>query len=298
VRFSPALLQGQPAIPLGQRPVFSIQTFTPGYVETLHVPLLRGRAFEEHDGAQDRRVALVNDALRKRYWPAEDPIGKRIWLGRQADPVEVVGVLGDVRNVNLAADPLPEIYLPYAQLPWAFMNLIVRTEGDPQAFASAVRGRIAAVDRDQPITRVRSMDEVLDAAAAQPRFTTSLLGALAGLALLLAMAGVYGTVARSVADRTAEVGIRVALGAEPGDILALMLRRGLAIVLAGVALGLAASLALTRLLTSQLYHVSTTDPLAFAAGAAVFVVVAVAASYLPARAAMRVDPVVALRAEA
>lgn len=296
-RFSPALAEGQPEAPLSQRPLFNVQTFTPGYTEALRIPVLHGRTFTEHDGAQDHRVALVNETAVRRFWPRQNPIGKRIWLGRQTDPVEVVGVVGDVHNVGLASDPQPEIYLPYAQLPWAFMNLIVRTEGDPRRLAAAVRGRVLAVDRDQPVTQVRTMDEVLDAAAAQPRFTTSLLGALSGTALLLAVVGIYGVIAYSVAERTGEMGVRIALGAGRGDILRLVLRQGLGMALGGIAIGLAASLAATRLLTSQLYHVSATDPPAFAGSAALFVAVALLASYVPARRAMRVDPMLALRQE-
>jgi putative ABC transport system permease protein len=294
-RFSPALAEGQPAVPLAQRPLFNIQTFTPGFVETLRIPLLRGRAFSEHDGANDRRVAVVNQTLVRRYWPRENPIGKHLLLGRQTDPVEVVGVLGDVRNVGLAADPQPEIYLPFAQLPWASMNLIVRTAGDPHRLTAAVRSAVLITDRDQPVTLVRSMDEVLDAASAQPRFTTLLLGTLAAAALLVAMIGIYGTVAYSVAGKTGEMGVRIALGAKRGDILRLVLGQGLGLALAGIALGLAGSLAATHWLTSQLYHVSPTEPMAFIASAALFLIVAALASYVPARRAMRVDPVVALR---
>ncbi len=296
-RFSPALVEGQPAVPLAQRPLFNIQTFSAGYVEAMRVPVLRGRAFTEHDGAKDLRVALVNETMRRRFWPRENPLGKHIWLGRQPDPVEVVGVLGDVHNVGLASDPQPEIYLPYAQLPWAFMNLIVRTDGDPRALATAAPRRVLAVDRDQPVTQIRTMEEVLDAAAAQPRFTTSLLAALSGTALVLAIVGIYGVIAYSVAERTGEMGVRIALGAQHGDILRLVIRQGLGMVVGGIAIGLAASLAVTRLLTSQLYHVSTTDPPAFAGSAALFLLVAALASYVPARRAMRVDPILALRQE-
>ncbi len=296
-RFSPALPEGQPAVPLAQRPLFNIQTFTPGYVGTLRVPLLRGRDFSEHDGANDRRVALVNATLARRYWPEDNPIGKHILLGRQTDPVEVVGVLGDLRNTGLAADVQPEIYLPFAQLPWASMNLIVRSAGDPHKIAASIHDAVSATDRDQPVTLVRTMDEVLDAAAAQPRFTTSLIGTLSGAALLLAAIGIYGVIAYSVAERTSEMGVRIALGAERSDILRLVLRQGLGMALAGIAIGLAASVAAAHLIASQLYHVSPTEPWAFAASAVVFAAVAALASYIPARRAMRVDPLVALRQE-
>jgi putative ABC transport system permease protein len=296
-RFSPALVEGQPPVPLPDRPLFNIQTFTPGYVETLRVPLIRGREFTERDGERDPLVVMVNETAARRYWPNEDPIGKRIWVGRVVQPMRVVGVIGDVRNLNLAADTQPEIYLPFAQRPWASMNLIVRTSGDPPALIAAARTCVFEVDRDQPVTDVKSMDEVLDAASSKPRFATSLLGALSGTALLLALVGIYGVIAYSVTERTRDMGIRMALGAERADILRLVLRQGMALVTIGVVLGLVTSLVLTRLLTSLLYHVSVTDPLTFGASAALFLTVAVAASYFPARRATRVDPATALRCE-
>jgi ABC-type antimicrobial peptide transport system permease subunit len=189
------------------------------------------------------------------------------------------------------------MYLSYAQLPWSAMNLVVRTAADPHNYVAAVRSRILALDRDQPVTAIHSMEEVLESAASQPRFTTSLLGAFAAIALLLAMVGIYGVIAYSVAERTREMGIRMALGAERADILRLVLRQGLLLALGGIAIGLGASLALTRLLSSLLYRVSVTDPATFLGGALLFTGVALAASYVPARRATRVDPTVALRYE-
>lgn len=294
-RFSPALAEGQPQIPLAERPIFNVQTFTPGYVQTLRVPLIYGRDFTAHDGARDPLVAMVNEAAVRRYWPNENPIGKHILLGRIPQPIPVVGVIGDVRNINLAADPQPEIYLPFAQRPWADMDLIVRTEGDPHRYAAAVRSAVLSIDRDQPVTAVKSMQEVLDAGAAQPRFTATLLGTLSATALLLALVGIYGVIAYSVSERTQELGIRMALGAERAAILGLVLRQGLGLAVAGILIGLAVSLAATRLLASLLYHVSTTDPLTFGGAVLLFVSVAFVASYLPARRAVRIDPAIALR---
>jgi ABC-type antimicrobial peptide transport system permease subunit len=202
-----------------------------------------------------------------------------------------------MRNVGVAADVQPEIYLPFAQLPWPSMHLVVRTAGDPRAFVAAVRRRVLALDPDQPVTAIHTMDEVLETAAAQPRFTTSLLGALSGTALLLAIVGIYGVISYSVSERTQEMGIRIALGAERADILRLVLRQGLMLALGGIAIGLAASLALTRLLGSMLYRVSATDPMTFVGGSVLFMLVAMVASYIPARRATRVDPMVALRYE-
>ena len=297
VRFSPALPEGQPPVPVAERPIFSLEMISPGYAGAMRIPLLAGREFTRRDDAHAPLTVLVNESLARRYWPEQNPLGKHITLGRMTQPAEVVGVLGDVRNVDLAADVKPEIYLPFTQFPWPAMSLIVRTAGHPQSFAGAVRARVLAIDLDQPVTAVRGMDEVLETAAAQPRFTTALLGALSAMAFLLAMVGIYGVIAHSVAERTPEMGIRIALGAERADILRLVLRQGLALALSGIAIGLGASLALTRLLGSLLYRVSVTDPLTFAAGAVAFAVVALLACYVPARRATRVDPMVALRYE-
>jgi predicted permease len=283
IRVSPALPEGQPEVPLMQRPFFNIQTFTPGYVAAMRVPLLRGREFTPHDDAGVPTVAMVNETVIRRFWPGQDPIGKHILLGRMPKPVEVVGVLGDVRNDQLAADVQPEIYVPFAQLPWAAMNLVVRTSGDPHLAAAAIRTRVLALDRDQPVTSVQTIEEVLENAAAQTRFSTTLLSALSALALLLAVVGIYSVIAYSVAERRAEIGIRAALGATRRDIVVMVVRQGLLLTAAGIGLGLAAAFASTRLLEAMLYHVSATDPETFAASALLFLIVAALASYIPAR---------------
>jgi len=294
IRVSPALPEGQPAVPLTERPFFNIQTLSPGYAATMHVPLLAGREFTDHD-EQPPRVLMVNQALARRYWPNQNPIGKRIVVGRATEGSEVVGVLGDIQNSALASDVHPEIYIPFAQLPWASMNLLVRTAGDPHSYVSAIRRTVLAIDKDEPITKVMTMEELLAEGARQPRFVTTLLGGLAAIGLLLALVGIYGAVAYSVSQRLQEVGIRMALGAGRRDILRLVLRQGLAPACAGIVLGFTASLALTRLMASMLYHVSTTDPAIFTGGALLFAAVATSASYLPARRATRVDPIVVLR---
>jgi putative ABC transport system permease protein len=296
-RLSPALPEGQAVVPLAERPLFNIQTFEPGYVETMRVPLPAGREFTEHDDATAPKVVMVNATLARRFWPGENPIGKRIVVGRGPAPSEVVGVLGDIRNAGVAADVSPEIYLPFPQLPWASMNLVVRTAGDPHNFVQPVRTSILLVDHEQPVTAVATMQEVMEQAASQPRFTAWLLSALAAMALVLAVVGIYGAIAYSVAERTQEMGVRLALGAARADIVLMVLRQGLLLSLSGTAVGLAASLGLTRLLESQVYHVSVTDPATFVGCAVLFAVVAALASYLPARRAMRVDPMTALRWE-
>jgi predicted permease len=294
VRLSPALPEGQPAIPLALRPLFNIQTLSPGYVAAMRVPLLAGREFDEHD-VQPPRVLMINETLARSFWPNQNPIGKRIVVGRATEGWEVVGVLGDIHNTALATEVRPEIYIPFAQLPWASMNLLVRTAGDAGAYTAAVRQCVFGVDQDQPVTRVRTMEDVLSDGAREQRFVTTLLGGLAAIALLLALVGIYGAVGYSVSQRTQEMGIRLALGADRRDILRLVVIQGVAPACMGIAIGLAASLVLTRLMVNMLYHMSATDPTTFLASTLLFAAVAMLASYIPARKATRVDPVVVLR---
>src|SRR5579864_7210243 len=194
-RLSPALPEGQPAVPCGQRPSLNMQTISPDYARVLHVPLLRGREFTDHDDAEAPGVAMVNQTLVRRFWPNDNPIGKHILLGQRPQPVEVVGVLGDVRNFGLAVDTNPEVMLPFPQLPWRWLNLSVRTVADPHRLISAIRRQVALVDKDQPLTDVQTMQELIGAASAQPRFTMLLLAAFSATALILAIVGIYGVIA-------------------------------------------------------------------------------------------------------
>lgn len=294
-RFSPALLEGQPAIPLAQRPVMVLEMISPSYFETMRTPLLAGRMFTEHDDAQAPLVAIVNQTLAHRYWPNERAVGKNIYLGRLTVPMQVVGVTADIKNVKLAGAASPEIYMPFAQRPWRTINLILRTTGDPRTLIATARHLVASVDKDQPVTDVRTLEEVLAASRTQPRLMMLLLGVFSGVALVLALVGIYGTLSYLVAQRTQEMGIRIALGAGSNDILAMVMRQGMTITLAGVAIGLALSLVATRLLSSLLYQVSKTDPVTFVGVVVVFALVALLASYIPARRATRVDPTMAMR---
>jgi putative ABC transport system permease protein len=294
-RRSPMLPEGQPIVPFGQRPILDIQTISPGYARVLRVPLLRGREFTDHDAAGAPGVAIVNEAVVRRYWPNDNPIGKHILLGQRPQPVVVVGVFGDLKNVNLGDDAWPEVILPFPQLPWPLLNLSVRAEGDPHALLAAIRRQVSGVDQDQPLTNVLSMDEAVSSASAQPRFTMLLLGVFSATALILAMVGIYGVIAYSVAQRRQELGIRMALGADQGDVLKLVVGHGLRLTLTGIAIGLAGAVALTRLMSSLLFQTSPTDPLAFTLSALLFTAVALLASYLPARRATRIDPTDALR---
>jgi putative ABC transport system permease protein len=294
-RFTLALPEGQPMVPIAQRPLFNIEMVGAGYAAAMRIPLKRGREFTEHDDAAAPRVLMVNETLARRYWPGQDALGKHILVGRQTAPWEVVGVLGDVRNIGVAADVQPEFYVPWKQLPWANVHLIVRTAGDPRTLIPVLRARVLAVDKDQPVTKLRPMEDVLEDNAAQPRFTAFLLGGLSATALLLALVGIYGIIAYTVTERTQEMGIRIALGADRGNIFGLVLRQAILTSGAGVALGLIAAFALTRLMSSLLYRVSVTDPLTFIAAPLLFVAIAALAGYLPALRATRVNPVIALR---
>jgi predicted permease len=294
-RFTPALPEGQPDVPLSERPIFNLQQITPGYAATLGVPIMRGREYTDRDNAKAPPVVMINQAAARRFFAGQDAVGRHIRVGRIPNPSEIVAVLGDVRNQSLTQDVQPELYVPFAQVASLNINLIVRTVRDPHRLAAAIRARVFQIDPDQPVTRVQTMEELLDAGAAQPRLTTYLLSGLSAAALILALTGIYGVISYSVAERTQEMGIRIALGAEQSEILRLILRQGLGLAAMGIGIGIAASLVLAHFIGTLLYHVSPTDPITYLIAPVLFAAVALAASYLPARRATKVDPVVALR---
>jgi putative ABC transport system permease protein len=294
IRITPILPEGQPEVPLAQRPFIIIEATSPGFLETMHIPLQAGRAFSDADNAQAPKVVIINQALGRRFWPGQNLVGKHIVVGRQT-PAEVIGVAADVRNQGIAQEPQPQLYLPFPQLPWPNMNLFVRTATDPSAMVSAVRAQVSAVDPDQPVTAIQTVDELMEASRAQPRYTMLLLAAFSITALLLAAVGIYGVLAYSVAQRRQELGIRLALGAERSDILRLVVRQGMLLAVMGIAIGLAAALLLSRVISSLLYKVSSYDLPTFILAPLLFLAIAALASYLPARRATRVDPTEALR---
>ena len=294
IRITPILPEGQPEVPLQQRPFIIIEAVSPAWFQTLHVPLKMGRDFRDQDNAQAPRVVIVNETLARRFWPNENPVGKHIIVGRQT-AAEVVGMAADVKNSGLALDPQPQLYLPFPQLPWGNMNLLVRTAVEPHQLASPVQQQIYSIDRDQPITNVQTVEEMVSTSLSEPRLTMLLLGLLSAVALVLAMVGIYGVIAYSVAQRRPELGIRMALGAAKSDVLRLVLGQGLSLTAIGISIGLIAALFMSRLMSSFLYKVGTRDSLTFIATPVVFLVVGLLASYLPARRAMNVDPSEALR---
>jgi len=295
IRITPVLPEGQTEVPLPQRPFIDIEAISPQWFQTMRVPLLEGRAFSDADDSKAPKVVVVNETFARHFWPNENPLEKHIVVGRGPAPSEVVGLSADVKNKGLEQETQPQLYLPFKQLPWSNMNLLVRTAVEPRSMLSATRAQIRAVDPDQPITNVQTVDELMNNSRSQPRFTMLLLGAFSATALLLAIIGIYAVLSYSVAQRQQEFGIRLALGAERGEVLREVVRQGLMLAAAGIALGLAAAFLLTRLMASLLYQVSTRDVTTFVFTPLIFVIIAALASYLPARRAMKIDPVEALR---
>ena len=290
----------KPLLKLNERPLATLSVVTPGYFRTLEIPLRRGRDFTERDQEGAQRVAIIDEALARRFWPAyprgEDPIGQHLWVGGvNPNPAEIVGIAADIHQ-NLENSAWPEtVYVSFAQNPQAFATLAVRTRGNPLGFTGEVREQVRALDRNQSISAVRTMDDLMDEQVGQRRLLAIFLGSFAAMALLLVLMGLYGIIAYSVAQRTQEIGIRRALGAQQSDILRLVVGQSFGLVLAGVAVGIAGALGLTRLMQSLLFHVSATDPATFATVALMFLCVALVASYIPARRANRIDPITALR---
>jgi putative ABC transport system permease protein len=271
------------------------------YLQTMGIPLLRGRYFTEQDGPKSTHVLIVSESLAKKYWPGQDPLGKRLKWGPpdSQDPwLTVVGVVGDVKQGALDAATDPHTYEPYAQLgSMPSLRIAVRGQADPASLTAEVRSAVWGLDRQLALGSVRTMDQVISRSTESRRFNLSLLSSFAALALILAAIGIYAVLAYSVTKRTHEIGVRMALGARGGDVLRLVLGQGLRVTAIGIVFGVAGALGLTRFLRSLLYEVQSTDPPTFAAVLLLLVVVSVAASYLPARRAARVDPMVALRYE-
>jgi putative ABC transport system permease protein len=288
-------VEGRPPQPPGQGFNASVNVATPGYFATMNIPLLSGRDFENRDvrGATD--VVILNQEAVRRYWPDENPIGQRINVDNRSRTV--IGVVGDVKQSGLDIDTRPEMFWPYYQVEVPFGTFVVRTERDPAAMTSAVRSAMQEIDKDLPLYGIKTAADVISDSVAPRRLNMLLLGVFASLALVLAAVGLYGVISYSVSQRTREIGIRLALGASNTSVLRLVVTEGLILAVVGVAIGAVASFFLTKFLATLLFGVSPTDPLTFAGISALLIIVSTVASLVPARRAMRVDPMVALRYE-
>lgn len=290
-------IEGRPELGPGELPGTEVRVVTPNFFAAMGIPILKGRALNEHDGPESR-VLLINETMAKRFFPNEDPVGKRIVVSWDPNvPDEIVGVVGDVKESALQAETNPAIYWPHAREPYQFMNFVVRTAADPMLLAAAAQKEIRALDPEQPVADVRMLSDVVSKSISRPRFNALLLGIFAGVALLLASVGLYGVMNYSTAQRTHEIGIRMALGATRADIMRLVVGNGMLLTLSGIAIGVIVSWQLTRVMQNLLFGITATDLGTFAGVSLLLLAVAWVANYLPARKATRVNPVIALHYE-
>jgi len=293
-------IQGRPLVP-GEESHGGYQLASPDYFRTLGIPLVRGRVFTEADDAEATGVAVINQALADLYWPDEDPIGRRVtWSDpteEDAEWITIVGIVGNTRHDGLDEAPRPEIFRPYEQAPMPFMTLVVRSDQDVTALTAAIRSAVMEVDPAQPIYEVQPMEQVLSDSLGSRRFSMLVLGVFAAAALLLAAVGLYGVLSFSVAQRSGEIAIRMALGARVSEVIGRVIKDGFWLAVIGLAIGTGGAIALTRLMANMVYGVSTTDPLTFVAGILLVTAVALAASWFPAMRAGRADPMEVLRGE-
>ncbi|HEX8150721.1 MAG TPA: ABC transporter permease [Pyrinomonadaceae bacterium] len=295
----PFVIEGRPAAPSRQEPEVDHRVISPHYFAALKVPLVKGRYFTDADDAQATQVVIINESMARRYWPGEDPLGRRIkFAGEGADDWRaVVGVVGDIRHFGAEVDPKPEVYRPYLQESSPLMGLAIRTTVEPTTLARAVRGAIHEVDADQPVSHLMTMNDLISESAAPRQVSMTLLTILGSAALLLAALGIYGVLSYSIVQRRHEIGIRMALGAQRGQVIRLIMRQSLKLILIGITTGLALGLLLTQVFSTVLFGVRATDPETYAGVTLTLALTAFVASYIPARRATRVEPLIALRNE-
>jgi putative ABC transport system permease protein len=291
----PFTVEGRPPVAINEAFGADFRHVNQHYFKALQIPLLRGRNFTEQEVRQSSKVLVVSERLASAAFPNEEVLGKRLILWSGKDPWEIIGIVGDIRHRALAFEPYAAMYMPTYQM--GGTNLVIRTQGDPTNLAAAVRKEVQAIDQDQPVAAVRTMDEWVNTSVAAPRYRTALLGLFALLALVLASTGIYGVMSYKVAQRTHEIGVRMALGARRFDVLRMVVRQGMLMVILGVGLGVAGAIALTRLMSTLLFGVTAKDPVTFVAVSTLLTLVALVACYIPARRATKVDPLVALRYE-
>jgi len=281
----------------GSEPEVMFNTVMPNYFETIGIPLLRGRTFGNEDQANTPSVVIINQTMAQRFWPNQDPLGKQIKFAQDGSEGTIVGVVGDAKHYWLEEEQRPQLYGAYSQDPGIFATLLIRTTVEPMSIAEPVRQAVWKVDPDQPMWKIRTVESLVNRSMADRKFLMALMGIFAGLALLLTVIGLYGVISYLVNQRTQEIGIRMALGAQMGDIMRMVLKQGMLLVLIGVSIGLGAAWGLTRLMARLLFKTSATDPVTFSLIAVLLIVVALLACYFPARRATKVDPLDALRYE-
>jgi putative ABC transport system permease protein len=289
---------GQPLPPKGEEPVCDVRVATNGYFKALGIPLLKGRWFNEDDAVDIKSRVIINEAMARRHWPNEDPIGKRIkvsWNDTRED--EIIGIVGDVRQSALDTAARPTNYWPYRRFTYPTMTLTVKTAGEPTSSINSIVTIVRNQDPLLAVADIRTMEQVIGDSVAQRRLTMLMLAIFAGAALVLAAVGIYGVIAYSVTERTQEIGIRMALGARQVDVLRMVVGNAMLLTAIGIGIGAAAAVMLTRLMGDLLFEVRPSDPLTFIAVVAVLAAVALTASFFPGRRASRVDPLIALRAE-
>jgi len=304
------VIENRPPISRGEYATANFQGITPDYFRTLSIPLLQGRSFTEEDVYEAPRVVIINKTMANRFFPNENPVGKRLALGGRKNPgqpdtgpsgrppwMEIVGVVADTKNLSLNAETVPDVYVPYWQWPMQSPTLVVRTAASPAIVAAAIRSEAKAVNKNVPLPIVRTMDEILADSVAQPRDQTMLVGLFGIAGLILATVGIYGVTSYAVSQRTHEIGIRMVLGATRTDVLRLVVGQGFKLTLIGVGIGIISALGLTSFLSSSLYGVKPTDPMMFTLLSLVLTIVALIATYIPARRVTKVDPMIALRYE-
>jgi putative ABC transport system permease protein len=296
---NPFVVEGQPPPPPGQEPTAYHTVVTTDYFQTLSIPLIRGRVFSRTDNQQAVPVALINETMARRYWPSEEPIGKKITMLWSNQPVtaEIVGVVGAVRHTGLDSSPRSEIFVHLPQAPFGSMTFVVHTVSDPLKLLPEIKREVWAVNKNQPIYRIRTEEQLVSDSLSSRRFNLFLLGLFAVISLILAGVGLYGLISISTSQRTQEIGVRMALGAQTSTILKMVIGEGVLLAVIGVAVGLVGSFLLTRFLNTMLFGITPTDPVTFASISGLLILVALLASYIPARRATKVDPAIALRQE-